>query len=118
MGRLPIIYQFNRRLVVLIHNNLIYNGKPNSELTRRIQIGYYWVKDLIDRGFITIVYCPTENIIADFFTKPLQGTLFNKMREKVIGVTCMQHCGRSRGWIVRSKVKGAIASIVLVSYSK
>ena len=27
-------------------------------------------------------------------------------------------CGRSRGWIVRSKLKGAIASIVLVSYSK
>ena len=29
-----------------------------------------------------------------------------------------EYCGRSRGWIVRSKVKGAIASIVLVSYSK
>ena len=28
------------------------------------------------------------------------------------------NCGRSRGWIVRSKLKGAIASIVLVSYSK
>ena len=91
MGRFPIICQFNRRLVVLIHNNLICNGKPNSELTRRIQIAYYWVKDLIDRGLITIVYCPTENIIADLFTKPLQRTLFNKLREKVIGVPCMLH---------------------------
>ena len=32
--------------------------------------------------------------------------------------TLEQLCGRSRGWIVRSKVKGAIASIVLISYSK
>ena len=35
---------------------LISNGKSNSELTRHIQIGYYWVKDLIDRGLITIEY--------------------------------------------------------------
>ena len=46
---------------------LISNRKSNSELTRHIQIGYYWVKDLIDRGLITVVYCPTENMIADFF---------------------------------------------------
>ena len=66
---------------------LISNGKSNSELTRHIQIGYYRVKDLIDRGLITVVYCPTENMIADFFTKPLQGTLFNHMLEKVIGIS-------------------------------
>ena len=65
---------------------LISNGKSNSELTRHIQIGYYWVKDLIDRGLITIEYCPTEFMIADFFTQPLQGTLFNQMREKVTGI--------------------------------
>ena len=59
------------------------SDKSNSELTRHIQIGYYWVKDLIDRDLITIVYCPTEFI----FTKPLQGTLFNQMREKVTGIS-------------------------------
>ena len=66
---------------------LISNGRLNSELTRYIQIGYYWVKDLIDRGLITVVYCPTESMIADFFTKPLQGTLFNHMREKITGIS-------------------------------
>ena len=66
---------------------LISNGRSNSELTRRIQIGYYWVKDLIDRGLITVVYCPTESMIADLFTKPLQGTLFNHMRQKVTGIS-------------------------------
>ena len=53
---------------------LIFNGRSNSELTRHIQIDYYWVKDLIHRGLLTVVCCPTKNIIADFFTKPLQGT--------------------------------------------
>ena len=66
---------------------LISNGKSNSGLTRHIQIGYYWVKGLIDRGLITIEYCPTEFMRADFFTKPLQGTLFNQMQEKVAGIS-------------------------------
>ena len=66
---------------------LVSNGKSNSELTRHIQIGYYWVKDLIDRGLITIEYCLTEFMIADFFTKLLQGTLFNQMWEKVTGIS-------------------------------
>ena len=65
---------------------LISTGK-NSELTRHVQIGYYCVKDLIDRGLTTIVYYPTENMIADFFTQPLQGTLFIHMLEKVIGIS-------------------------------
>ena len=46
-------------------------AESNSELTRHIQIGYYWVKDLIDRGLITVEYCPTESMIADSFTKPI-----------------------------------------------
>ena len=66
---------------------LISNGRSNFELTRHIQIDYYWVKDLIDRGLITVVYCPTESMIADFFTKPLQGTLFNHVRENVTGIS-------------------------------
>ena len=26
------------------------------------------------------MYCPTENMLADFFTKPLQGTAFRRMQ--------------------------------------
>ena len=63
---------------------LISNGKSNSELTRHIQIGYYWVKDLIDRGLITIEYCPTEFMVADFFTKPLQRTFSTRCGRKLL----------------------------------
>ena len=66
---------------------LLSNSKSDSEHTRYIQIGYYWVKDLIDRGLITIEYCPTEFMVANIFTKPLQGTLLDQMREKVTGIS-------------------------------
>ena len=34
---------------------------------------------------INILYCPTELMLADFFTKPLQGALFRKLSAVVMG---------------------------------
>ena len=34
---------------------------------------------------IHIIHCPTEEMVADFFTKPLQCSLFTKVRNHVMG---------------------------------
>ena len=34
---------------------------------------------------IDVVYCPTAKMLADFFTKPLQGSLFRKFRDVILG---------------------------------
>ena len=31
-------------------------------------------------------YCPTEEMIADYFTKPLQGSSFRKMRNSIMNI--------------------------------
>ena len=36
---------------------------------------------------INVIYCPTENMIADYFTKPLQGSQFLKFRDAIMGET-------------------------------
>ena len=46
--------------------------------SRHISIRYFFVKDRLDKKEFRLDYCPTGNMIADFFTKPLQGALFNK----------------------------------------
>ena len=38
----------------------------------------FFVKDEIQKGEVKVVYCPMENMLADFFTKPLQGSAFKK----------------------------------------
>ena len=43
------------------------------------------MKDRIKTENIDIVYCPTEQMLADFFTKPLQGSLFEKFRKVLMG---------------------------------
>ena len=79
--RLPVtVYQDNLSTIKLVEN-----GRSNSELTRHIAIGYFWVHDLIKRDLITLKYCPTEDMVADYFTKPLQGSLFLKLRNMIMG---------------------------------
>ena len=34
---------------------------------------------------IDIMHCPTEEMLADFFTKPLQGQLFEKFKRVLMG---------------------------------
>jgi hypothetical protein len=36
-------------------------------------------------GKIELEYCPTENMVADFFTKPLQGKRFVMLRKIKLG---------------------------------
>ena len=64
---------------------LVENGRPTSELSRHIRIGYFWIHDLIVKRVIRLVYCPTEFMIADIMTKPLQGSLFRTMRDRIMG---------------------------------
>ena len=44
------------------------------------------VKDRIDKGELSVQYCSTEDMVADFFTKPLQGATFIKFRNLVMGL--------------------------------
>jgi hypothetical protein len=41
--------------------------------TRHINIRYFFITDRIARKEIAIQYCPTKEMVPDYFTKPLQG---------------------------------------------
>jgi hypothetical protein len=52
---------------------------------KHIEIRYYYVADCIANGDLSIVWCPTDKMIADFLTKPLQGKVFQKFRDVLMG---------------------------------
>ena len=53
--------------------------------SRHINIRYFFVKDRVDKEECVIEYCPTEQMLADFFTKPLHGALFRILRDVIMG---------------------------------
>jgi hypothetical protein len=62
------------------------NGRSScGQKSRHIDIRYFFIKDRVDSGEIDIVHCPTEMMVADFFTKPLQGALFKKLKSVIMG---------------------------------
>jgi len=75
-----IIYQDNKSAILLENN-----GKASSsKRTRHINIRYYFVTDRIANGDVHVFYCPTKQMIADFFTKPLQGSAFTEFRDFIM----------------------------------
>ena len=73
------IYQDNQSTIKLVEK-----GKSTSEKTRHINIRYFFIKDRVDNGELIIRYLPTDHMIADILTKPLQGTLFIKLRNLLL----------------------------------
>ena len=53
--------------------------------SRHISICYFFVKDRIDKGEVSVEYCPTYRMLADFFTKPLQGKMFEVYKDVILG---------------------------------
>ena len=63
------------------------NGRKScGEKSRHINIRYFFIKDVLKREGIELIHCPTERMIADYYTKPLQGSLFKKMRDILMGL--------------------------------
>ena len=76
------IYQDNGANILLKRN-----GKRSSKKgTRHISIRYFFITDKVQKGEIDIEYMPTGKMIADYFTKPLQGNLFRKMIDQIQGI--------------------------------
>ena len=76
-----IFYQDNESAMKLEKNG----SASASNRSRHIHIRYFFIKDLVDSKQINIKHCPTERMVADFLTKPLQGTLFVKFRDIIMG---------------------------------
>jgi hypothetical protein len=80
-----IVYQDNKSAILLEKN-----GKASSsKRTKHIDIRYFFVTDRIQMGQVRPEWCPSLDMVADFMTKPLQGALFFKFRDLIMGVTPM-----------------------------
>jgi hypothetical protein len=51
-----------------------------------IDIRYFWTKDRLAMEHIGVCHCPIKLMLAEFFTKALQGNLFRRFRDVILGI--------------------------------
>jgi len=71
-----ILYQDNKSAILLERNGRVSSTKR----TKHMDIRYFFVTDRIKCGEFKTEWCPTNEMIADFMTKPLQGFFYQILR--------------------------------------
>ena len=63
------------------------NRKWSShKCTRHIDIRLFFITDKITDGTMRVEYCPTDDMVMDYMSKPLQGEKFRELRRKLMNL--------------------------------
>ena len=80
---LNVVYQDNTSTMKLVNNGKISSGKR----TRHFDIKLFYITDLISRDEVTVKYCPTDKMIADYMSKPVTGSKFTEFRDLILNLS-------------------------------
>ena len=69
-----VIFEDNNACIVMA------NSRYTSSKMRHMKINHHLIREYIQRGEIMLKYCPSEEMIADMFTKAVTVTLFTTFR--------------------------------------
>ena len=77
-----ILYQDNKSTILLANN-----GRwSSSKRTKHIKSRYFYIKDKVDQGEVSIQHQPTDKMWSDVLTKPKQGKGFRLDRAMLMNV--------------------------------
>lgn len=60
-----VIYNDNQSAQKLVYNPIFHNR------TKHIEVKYHFIREIVDKKIIEVEYMPTEEMLADVFTKSL-----------------------------------------------
>ena len=70
------LHQGNKGFILMVNN-----GKASSSKRKKyINIRYLFITDRVNKGEVSVLWCPTGGIIRDYRTKLLQVAMFWKFR--------------------------------------
>ena len=75
------MYQYNKSKIILEKNGKKPISKSKNHINSRL-----FVTNFIKQGELEVKYCPTEDIIMDYFTKTIQGELFIKFWNSIMNL--------------------------------
>jgi len=87
-----IVHQDNKSAILLEKNGRASAGKRS----RHLNVRHFFVTDRMEKNELTVEHCPTNEMTGDYFTKPLQGASFYKMRNRIMNIQDNNH--DDEGW--------------------
>ena len=97
-----IVYQDNMSAMLLEDNG----HKSSTKRTKHIELQYFLIHDQVLQEKVLIKHCPTLNMRADFFTKPLQGMLFYRLRDLIMNIAPESPYHSSHRSVLRDTTEG------------
>jgi len=80
------VYQDNQSTIFMAENGES-SATGNS---KHIDVRYFFMKQHIDSGLLKLVYLPTDDMLADVLTKPLQGLKFYGFRSALLNLPTIE----------------------------
>ena len=77
-----IVFQDNRSAILLEKNG----RASSSKRTKHINVRYFFVTDMIKKKKVLVEWLATNDMVADFWTKPNQGSTFLWHRNAIMDV--------------------------------
>ncbi|KAG6496746.1 hypothetical protein ZIOFF_044618 [Zingiber officinale] len=68
----------DNQAALAISKNLVFHGK-----TKHFNVKYYYLREVQQMGEVELIYCTTEDQLADIFTKSFHQSKFVWLREKI-----------------------------------
>lgn len=81
--REDLLMQDNKSCI-LLQKSYPFSVKKGSN---HIHVRYFLTADKVERKELKILFCPTDEMTADFNTKPLQGSKFVQFRNQLQGIS-------------------------------
>ena len=76
----PTLIHCDNTSTIKLSRNPVLHGR-----SKHIDIRFYFLRDLTKEGVVELIYCQSQNQIANILTKPLKLETFEKLRS-LLGV--------------------------------
>ena len=77
-----VVYQDNRSAILLEQNGIL----SSTRRTKHINVRYFFIADKINLKELVVKWCPTDQMVADYNTKPLSEEKFYQFRKAILNL--------------------------------
>ena len=76
----PVVIHEDNQGCIALANNPVYQQR-----TKHIDVKFHFIREAMETGETKLTFCPTDKMLADILTKPIEGERLSYLRARVLG---------------------------------